>query len=176
MSELRKANYDGLFFNTLTVVDWIDVFTRSIYSDLIIKNLSYCQQFKGLELFAYVIMSNHLHLISSARDGNLNELLGDFKSFSAKDIIYTIEKNEKESRKDWLLHMFRYHARFSKRHGEYAFWRPTSHAIEIRGHNMLQQKLRYVHENPVRAGYVQEPEHWVYSSACERGFLKVMEL
>jgi putative transposase len=140
MSELRKANFEGLFFNTLTVVGWIDVFSRSIYSDLIIKNLSYCQQFKGLELFAYVIMTNHIHLISSAKAGNLNELLGDFKSFSAKDIIYTIERNEMESRKDWLLHMFRHHAKFSKRHGDYAFWRPTSHAIEIRGQKCYNKR------------------------------------
>lgn len=174
MSELRKANFDELFFATLTVVDWIDVFSRRDYTDILVKNLQFCQEKMGLELFAYVIMTNHLHLVASQKDGNLNDVLGRFKSFTAKTILAAIKDNPKESRKEWLLHMFRYHAKFKPQ--EHHFWRPTNHPIALTNHGMKIQKIDYTHMNPVRAGYVLEPEHWYYSSACPFSPIKVLDL
>ena len=176
MSELRKANFDGLFFVTLTVVDWIDVFSRSLYTDILIKNLQFCQQEKGLEVYAYVIMTNHLHLVCAQADGALNDVLGRFKSFTAKEILKAIEENDKESRKDWLLRMFRFHAQYNKQYYQYHFWETTNHPTFINGHKMLMQKINYIHNNPVRAGYVIDSEHWYYSSASPMSPLKVLEL
>ena len=173
MSELRKANFDGLFFVTLTVTEWVDVFTRSIYSDIIVKSLEYCQKFKGLNLYAYVIMSNHLHLLASAGNGNLNEIIKDFKSFTAKEILRCIESNERESRKDWLLHIFRFNAKYDSKLFEYSFWQKGYYPKLVLNPEMLLQKVEYLHSNPVRAGYVLDPEHWYYSSACPRSPLKV---
>lgn len=65
----RTASTDELYFVTLTVTDWIDIFTRRIYSDLIIENLTYCQQHKGLNIYAYFIMTNHIHLVANAAEG-----------------------------------------------------------------------------------------------------------
>lgn len=87
MSELRKANYDAVFFVTLTVVSWVDVFTRKQYCEEIIKNIQYCQQHKGLELYAYVIMSNHIHWLAGQKEGKLNYLLRDFKSYTANLLL-----------------------------------------------------------------------------------------
>ncbi len=176
MSELRKANFDGLFFVTLTVVGWVDVFSRRDYADILTRNLQYCQEHKGLEIFAYVIMTNHIHLIATHNEGNLNLLLARYKSYTAKEIINLIEKNEKESRQDWLLHMFKFHARYKKQYDEYHFWQSTNHPILIFDHHMLMQKINYIHMNPVRAGYVLAPEHWYFSSACPCSPLKVMEI
>ena len=176
MSELRKANFDGVFFVTLTVVGWVDVFSRSMYSDIVVKNLQYCQQEKGLEIYEYVIMTNHLHLVVAQKQGNLQQVLGHFKSFTAKEIIKAIENNDKESRRDWLLHMFHFHARFNKQFYEYHFWQSTNHPTHIAGREMLMQKVKYTQMNPVRAGYVQEPDHWYYSSACPLSPLKTLDL
>ncbi|WEK35739.1 MAG: transposase [Candidatus Pseudobacter hemicellulosilyticus] len=176
MSEKRKANFDGLFFVTLTVVGWIDVFSRRDYAEIVIKNIAFCQRVKGLELYAYVLMTNHLHMIAADNNGQLNKLLKDFKSFTAKELIAAIQGNNRESRKDWLLHLFRFHARFDRRKEQFCFWQSTNHASFIRDVNMLRQKVDYVHQNPVRAGYVLEPEHWHFSSACERSPITVLEL
>ncbi|SDF06094.1 Transposase IS200 like [Mucilaginibacter pineti] len=83
----RTAVTDELYFVTLTVTDWIDVFTRRIYSDFIIENLNYCQQNKKLNIYAYVLMTNHLHLIANAEDGSLSNILRDFKTYTSKGLV-----------------------------------------------------------------------------------------
>ncbi|MBS1566748.1 MAG: transposase [Bacteroidetes bacterium] len=176
MSELRKANFDACFFVTLTVVDWIDVFSRQEYVQLLISSLKFCQQYKGLEIFSYVVMTNHLHMIVRQQEGKLNDVLADFKSYTAKVILAAIKDNPKESRKDWLLHMFRFNAHLKHQYQRYHFWQPTNHAITITSPAMQLQKVIYVHQNPVRAGYVAEAEHWVYSSAYAFSPLKVMDI
>lgn len=57
MSDLLKANIeDAPYFITLTTVGWVDVFTRQTYCQEMVKNLQFCQQNRGLEVYAYVIM------------------------------------------------------------------------------------------------------------------------
>ena len=115
MSEKRKANTSSAYFLTFTVVGWVDVFTRTQYANIILESLEFCRKNKQLEIFSYVIMSNHLHIIARHTDGRLNEVIRDFKSFTAKKIINEIETNPIESRKDWLLHLFKYHAKYSNK-------------------------------------------------------------
>jgi putative transposase len=112
MSELRKANTDYPYFVTLTVVGWIDVFTRSKYSDIVLDSLGYCRKHKGLELFEYVVMPSHVHLIIRNLEGELAGIIRDMKAHTAKQIIKAIEGEAGESRREWLLHMFRYHAKY----------------------------------------------------------------
>ena len=71
-------------FITATVVDWIDIFTRQTYRDSVIESLDYCIKNKGMILYGYVIMSNHIHLIIQSEDGKLSDLIRDFKKFTAK--------------------------------------------------------------------------------------------
>ncbi|MET3540697.1 REP element-mobilizing transposase RayT [Pontibacter aydingkolensis] len=69
----------GLYFLTMTVVDWVNIFTRPVYKHIIVDALRFCQENKGLRLHAWVLMSNHLHLIAStAEDKNLSDILRDF--------------------------------------------------------------------------------------------------
>lgn len=93
MSDKYKTEEGKLYYVTLTVVGWIDVFTRKEYVYELMKNIKYCQQNKGLEIYAYVIMSNHFHMIASAKEGKLNLLLGNLKSYTAKQFIKQIEQN-----------------------------------------------------------------------------------
>ncbi|WP_338136761.1 transposase [Flavobacterium psychrophilum] len=93
-------------FITATVVDWIDVFTRKSYRDCIIECLDYCIKNKGMILYGYVIMSNHIHMIVQSNEGNLSDLIRDFKKFTAKTILDKIQ-NEPESRREWMLERFK---------------------------------------------------------------------
>jgi putative transposase len=93
----------GIYFVTFTVHQWVDVFTRPIYVDGLMESLIYCQKHKGLEVFAWVVMSNHLHLIVRAKNGDLSDIIRDFKKFTVKTIYKANADNPKESRKDWLL-------------------------------------------------------------------------
>ena len=101
MSELRKANTDYCNFITFTVVGWIDIFTRSKYSDVILESLVFCQKNKGLEVFEFVIMPSHVHLIVRRLEGNLSDVLRDMKAHTAKKLIKMIEEEQGESRKEW---------------------------------------------------------------------------
>ncbi|WP_428656306.1 REP-associated tyrosine transposase [Runella sp.] len=177
MSELRKATVpEATYFVTLTVVGWIDIFTRKEYSDEIIKNLKFCQQKKNLKIFEYVIMPSHIHIICRRNRGLLNELLRDFKSYTAKQLLQLIRDNPQESRKEWLDYMFQFFANRYAQNSEYMFWQKTNHPIELYSNRIIQQKIDYIHQNPVAAGIVTEPYYYLYSSACADSPLKVSNL
>jgi REP element-mobilizing transposase RayT len=166
MSEHLKAHKEGtLYFCTLTVVGWADVFTRARNADIIIKNLAVCQATKGLELFAYVLMPSHLHMIARVQEGRLSDVLRDFKSFTAKRLLEVIAKETGESRKEWLMRLFREAARESKQNQDLMFWQKSVHPIEITHPAMFEQKVEYIHNNPVKEGLVTLPEHYALSSA-----------
>lgn len=173
MSELRKANYDAIFFVTLTVVSWVDVFTRRSYCEELVKNIQYCQQQKGLELYAYVIMTNHMHWIAGQTEGKLNDLLRDFKSYSAKQLLSMIYNDPIESRRDWMKIVFQYNAKFQKQNAANMFWQKTNYPLECYNQKILWQKMNYIHENPVRTGLVERAEHWYYSSGNPRSPIEV---
>ena len=170
---------DGLYYLTLQIVNWVDVFSRQSYRDIIIENLKYCQQHKGLEIYAFVIMSNHIHLLAKSGKEELSDTLRDFKSYTAKKILEEIETG-KESRRDWMLKLFSQAAHKNSRNSKYQFWTQENHAEHIYSNEFIKQKLEYIHNNPVRAGIVDNPEEYKYSSACnyagKKGILDVEQL
>ncbi len=90
---------EGVYFITFATVGWIDVFTRKVYKDILVDNLKYCQEKKGLIIYSWCIMSNHVHLIAVAIEHNLSDILRDFKSYTAKLLIKAIVENA-ESRRE----------------------------------------------------------------------------
>jgi REP element-mobilizing transposase RayT len=140
------------------------------------KNIKYCQENKGLELYAYVVMRNHLHMIAKANEQPLNILLGNFKSYTAKQLIKQIEENSSESRKEWLLHMFKFYGKGNSQNEEVQFWQNGNHPIGLWSSEVIKQKINYLHNNPVKQGIVANPENYLYSSAYEFSELKVLEL
>lgn len=160
----RVAN-DGIYFITITVIDWIDVFTRKELADVIVESLIYCQKQKGLALYAWCLMPSHLHIIASALEGiKLTDIMRDFKKFTSKAVVSNIQKIQ-ESRKEWLLDKFTFAGKTNPKNREYKFWQDGLHAIELDTTSFMVQKLDYLHQNPVAAGMVYEPEHYVWSSA-----------
>lgn len=157
-------NQSSIHYLTFQVVDWVDIFTRQIYRDIVLDSFRYSQKEKGLWLYAYVIMSNHIHLIAASKDGKLSDLVRDIKKFTAAKIIKAIE-TEPESRRDWLLKRFEFAARGKANMRTLQFWTHENHAIEIFSDKFFFQKVDYIHLNPVRAGIVAKAEDYLYSSA-----------
>lgn len=123
-------NQEKAHFITATVVDWIDVFTRQAYRDCVIDCLNYCVANKGMIVYGYVIMSNHIHMILQSEEGNLSDLIRDFKKFTAKTILDKIQ-SEPESRKEWMLERFQKATESHTRNKNYQFWQYGNHAEEI---------------------------------------------
>ena len=157
-------NQEGLYFLTFQVINWIDIFTRKVYRDILIDNLRYCQENKGLQVFAYVIMSNHVHIVVNSTVGKLSDTIRDFKKYTSRVILETIQ-NGTESRREWMLNQFEFAAKKHSRNQSYQFWTHENHAIELLKPNFIAQKLDYIHHNPVKAGIVLNPEDYLYSSA-----------
>jgi putative transposase len=161
------TDQNGCYFLTFTIVDWVDVFIRPVYKQIIVDSLNFCVEKKGLSVFAWCLMTNHLHLIMEAKQGcKLSEIIRDFKKFTARSILDNIQ-NEPESRKDWMLYRFEYAGKFMKRIEKYHFWQDGNHAIYLDPFKpiMFKQRLNYTHENPVRAGIVENAADYLYSSA-----------
>jgi REP element-mobilizing transposase RayT len=170
-------NQYGLHFLTMTIVGWIDVFAYLEYKNIIIDNLRYCQLNKGLNIFAYVIMSNHIHVICQTdSESGLSSLIRDFKSFTAKEIIKKIQ-SENHSRAKWMLTNFAYQSRFNTRNSEFQVWQQDSNPVELVTPKFINQKLAYIHLNPVRAGIVDEASHYIFSSARNyEGFIGLLDV
>ena len=154
------------YFLTFTVCGWIDLFTRKVYKDILMDSFKYCQKEKGLILNAYVIMSNHVHLIARAQQGNiLSDIIRDFKKFTHRTMMPVIQ-SEQESRRLWMLHQFRYYGNRNCRNEIFQIWANGSHPEICFSHDFTSTKLNYIHQNPVRAGWVNNAEEYVYSSAA----------
>lgn len=166
MSEKYKVGEDAMaHFITCTVVGWVDVFSRAQYKDIVISSLAHCIAHKGLRLHAYVIMTNHLHLIVSSDTHQLSDIIRDFKKYTSKQIIAAIAANDKESRKAWMLNLFAFAGRGNSANTTYQFWQHQYHPVALDTTEKLEQLLAYLHNNPVRAGLVLSAEHFTYSSA-----------
>ena len=153
------------YFLTITVLGWIDVFTRKNHKITIINSLKYCQKEKGLEIFGYCLMPSHLHLLARAEGAfTLSEILRDFKKFTCKAIIKQII-SEPESRRDWMLEYFKRAGSDLKGIKEYKFWQDGNHPEEITSNKFFDEKLAYIHNNPVKELIVERPEDYFFSSA-----------
>lgn len=144
---------------------WIDVFTRPAYFALMADALDYCSKHKSMEIFAYCIMPSHVHLIYRSKTGNPAGLLRDIKGFTSRKLVREIENDSQESRKEWLLEMFEKAAKENAKVSSRQFWQQHNKPIEIWSAPVFRQKLDYIHNNPVRSGFVTQPEDWKYSSA-----------
>ena len=179
MSSKYKVGDDAsAHFVTFTVVGWIDIFSRDCYKDILVNSLQFCADHKGLLLHAWVIMTNHVHLIISSQTNKVEHIVRDLKKFTSHQIIKAIQEHPQESRKEWMLSIFRFTGKNNNNNKEFQFWKQDYNPIELDSDEKLKQRLNYLHENPVRAGLVWEPWHFKYSSAIdyyteENGLLKL---
>jgi REP element-mobilizing transposase RayT len=160
-------NKEGMYFISFAVINWIDVFIRQQYFELICDSLEYCIKNKGMVVYAYCIMPSHIHMIFSDNNANPSKLLGEFKTFTSKNIRKEIENNIYESRREWMLLMMKDAGAKNSNVKNYQFWQQNNQPMELWSNKFIDQKVDYIHNNPVEAGFVEEAEHWKYSSAID---------
>lgn len=172
-------NKEGLYFVSFAVVYWMDIFIREDYSAAIIDTLKFYTH-ERLELFAYCIMPSHIHMIFRDKNNEPEKLLGNIKRYSSQKIQEKIESNPQESRREWLLWMMERAAGKTSNVNKRMFWQHHNKPIELWSQEVIMQKLNYIHQNPVEAGFVIDAEHWKYSSAFNyaegKGVMDIMLL
>ena len=159
-SRYRVCESDRAHFVTGTVVEWLPVFTSAACCDLLVQALEYYRQHKALKIYAWVILDNHFHAILAAPD--LVGALQGIKSFTARQIV---DQLEAEGR-DWLLNQLQFY-RGKYKPNTHQVWQEGSHPQAIMSDEVMRQKIEYLHNNPIKRGWVASPEHWRYSSAHE---------
>ncbi len=155
-----RADENLPYFCTITILDWTPIFIEARYIDPLIESLTYCRDKKGLQLFAFVVMPNHIHLIAAAPD--LHALIRDFKRFTSRSIHDRLVADGRSSTLAWLERAAQ-PARSEQ--GQFSLWQDGFHPHAISTRPLFEQKLRYLHDNPTRKGLVAKPEDWWYSSA-----------
>ena len=160
----KFRNPEGLYFVSFAVVYWMDLFTREKYSQIFIDTLKFYAKDR-LELYAYCIMPNHVHMVFRDKNNQPELLLGNIKRYSSQQIQKAIESNPKESRKDWLLWMMARAASKESNVNRRMLWQHHNKPIELWSTHIIDQKIKYIDDNPIKAGYVTESWHWKYSSA-----------
>ena len=160
-SRYRVDEPDHAHFVTATIVEWLPVFTTVACCDILVRSLVHCREHKSLRIHAWVLLDNHFHAIVAAPQ--LANTLRDLKRFTARILI---EQIGAEGRR-WLLNQLAYYRAAHKTGSEHQVWQEGVHPQAIANDDMMEQKMEYLHNNPVKRGQIASPEHWRYSSAHE---------
>ncbi len=109
----------------------------------------------------------------------MEHTLRDMKQFTAKRTLEAFKNNTKESKREWMLAKFEKTGKLNPGNDIYQFWQHDNHPIKLSSFSMFKEKLDYIHNNPVKEGFVVMPEEWLYSSAKsysteEPGILEVI--
>ena len=162
MSRWKIIEDINLYFITTTIVEWQYVFVNIPLFEVLIESMKHCVANKGLHIHGYVLMPNHAHYLVSAEPANhLSDIIRDYQRYTSHRITELLEAgNQKET-----LSVFRMAANQDGRGNTYKVWQEGFHPMAIESEKFFQEKLEYIHQNPVRKGFVEEPEQWKYSSA-----------
>ncbi len=160
-SRYTFTHVDVPHFMTCTVLHWIPVFTQPETVAILLDTLCFltCD---GMKLYAYVILENHMHLI--AQSDRIDRDMARFKSFTAKELIRYLRSHAGAWERG-VLEQLAFYKKAHKADRSYQFWQEGVHPEYIQNDDMMRQKVEYIHQNPVKRGYVDSPEHWRYSSA-----------
>jgi len=169
-----------LYFVSFAVINWIDLFIRNEYKEIVVESIRYCQKEKDLELYGWCIMTSHIHLLIGTKKNPLSNIMRDLKRHSSEELHKTIQNTKTESRREWMIWMMERAAKKNSNNAKFQLWQAESHPIELTNGKIAHQKLDYTHYNPVEAGFVSNPEDWKYSSALDynggKGLLEIIQL
>ena len=161
----KFRNAEGIYFISFATVYWIDVFIRNEYKEILIESWKYCQQEKGLDIYAWIIMTSHIHMIIGCKTNKLEDVVRDIKRHTSVKLREAIKENIQESRREWMLWMMERAGKKNSNNNNFQFWQQHNKPIELTDNKIMEQKLDYLHNNPVVEGIVDNPEDYVYSSA-----------
>ena len=169
-----------LYFVSFAVTNWIDLFVRDVYKNVLIDSIKHCQATKDLELYGWCLMTSHVHLVIGSTGNTLSNIMRDLKRHTSEELHKAIANNKTESRREWMLWLMERAAKKTSNDAKFQLWQPENHPIELATHKIAWQKLDYTHYNPVEAGFVRRTTDWKYSSAIDyagsKGLLDILLL
>lgn len=169
----KFKNPEGMYVFTFAVAGWVDVFTRDVYREIFADSLNWSIRNKGLVVYAWVLMTNHVHLVvRKSGTYKLEEIFRDIKKFTSLRIINEIQANSSESRKEWMIGIFKEKGQANTQNEKYQFWQHGNHPIELDNNKIIEQKLDYLHNNPVVHGFANAAEAYNWSSALDYAGMK----
>ena len=146
-------------FVTCTILHWLPIFTRKESVQIVIDCLKFLQEKDDLKLYAYVILENHLHMVVQSND--LQKSMQSFKQYTAKQILDMLKKGNVTT----ILDQLAFYKKAHHKDKTYQVWEEGYQPKLMQTDSMMISKIEYIHENPVKRGYVDEATHWRYSSA-----------
>jgi len=161
----KFGDQNQLYFVSFAVINWIDLFIRNEYKQIMLDSWKHCQLNKGLEIYGWCIMTSHVHMIIGSNQNKLEDIMRDMKRHTSERLKEAIKSNPQESRREWLLWMMERAGQKNSNNANFQLWQQDNHPIELYDYKILHQKLDYVHNNPVEAGFVENPEDYLFSSA-----------
>lgn len=167
------------YYLTLHVVDGIDIFIRPVFKQIIVESLNYFSEKKGLTIYAWCLMTNHLHLMAQAEQGyGLSLIANDFKKFTTKIILEDIDA-EPEVRRNWIIKKFEDASTSRKLIEKFQVWQSRINPvyIDLKNTTTINDQIDHIHNNPVRDRIVSMPEDYLHSSARDyvgiKGLVKI---
>ena len=162
-----------LYFITASIIGWKQIFIAPEYSNIPLHSFAWLQQQKRILLFAFVIMPSHLHAIIKPLTETIGVIVQQFGSYTAHEILKKLRDENQEE----LLSLFQQNKR-DRRH-EHSIWQDIQ-AKNIYSMDVLQQKLDYIHQNPVAKDlkFVEDRADYIYSSAgyYDYGRIPIIEI
>ena len=179
-TKYKFRDQNQLYFVTFAVVNWIDLFVRNEYRQLIIDSWEYCHEHKGLEIYSYCMMSSHIHMIIGSNKDKLEDIMRDMKRHTSETLKEAIKSHPSESRREWILWMMERAGKQNGNNIRFQLWRQDNHPIELKDSKHIHDTLNYIHNNPVVAGIVEKAEDYLYSSARNyygmKGVMDIIQL
>jgi putative transposase len=166
-NEEQQLHQQDCSYLTFNVVDWIDVFIRPTYKQIVVEALNFCIETKKFTVYAWCLMTNHLHILARANNGSgLSMIEKEFKRYTTNKVLECIDM-EPDVRRRWMLQRFENFSMSLKKIEKFQLWQSCTNPsyIDFKQVYKLQERVLYIHENPVRDGFVASPEHYLYSSA-----------
>ena len=160
----KFSDNDQLYFITFGVVHWIDLFIRKEYRNILLDSWRFCQREKGLEIYAWCIMTSHVHMIIGSRDRPMDKIVGEMKSYTSRMLRQAISEHPGESRKEWIIWLMEKAGMGNSNNTEWQLWQQHNHPIALFNEKIFYQKMDYIHYNPVEAGFVENEENYPFSS------------
>jgi len=146
-------------FVTCTILHWLPIFTRKESVQIILDCLKFLQEKDELKLYAYVVLENHLHMVVQSND--LEKSMKSFKQYTAKALLKLLKTENVKT----ILEQLQFYKKAHHKATDYQVWEEGYQPKLMQTDEMMISKIKYIHENPVKRGYVDEEVHWRYSSA-----------
>jgi len=140
-------------------LNWIPLFTRKESVEILLDSFKCLQEKDNFKLYAYVILENHIHILAQSDD--IGKSMAKFKIHTAKSLIKLLQKENVKT----ILEQLIFNKKAHKSDREYQLWQEGIQPKLMQSDAMMISKIKYIHDNPVKGGYLDEAKHWRYSSA-----------